>query len=482
MQASLEDDEFKQVFLEGNFAIDCLEVTLTQNGAESPRSYKLIGSLFVNPEHGVEGRFVWERDTDHPYDVFESLKADQQILSGDIFPEDHYFSLRAIDTSGNAWTHPAVFLKRDSLEQAEILTISCDFIQVELDTADQRTLAHFVFHDELGIRMNMSHSSTEPLRNGKRTKTKRSFVKGDINGFEIDYYPVSADKAGNAHELSAVSKSGSSHPVHFDCRLLEAIQFSVAILAWPVMREVIRDGKQIITLSKSRPFNNGHVQSAVPDYAWADFFHLIECYYQYACSEAEGDEAPPVSKKVGGLFTLKGVWLDTIALLLAVSVESLLNEPLYKKLGVPNKEDRKKIQEIIDYVAAAPKEPRLKERAAQIMGNMKSSSASDRLYVLSKAGVVNEDDIRAWKSIRNAAAHGGLEVDPSKLQNLLAQVNRLVTMTYKLVFFRIGYQGKFTDYATRGWPPAQFDAAACTERLAKLDEPTQQPIQMVEAS
>jgi hypothetical protein len=187
----------------------------------------------------------------------------------------------------------------------------------------------------------------------------------------------------------------------------------------------------------------------------------------------EGDEAAPMSEKIGGLFTLKGVWLDTIALLLGVSVESLLNEPIYKKLGIPHAEDRQRIQELIDYVGLAPHEPRLKKRATQIMGSMKSSSASDRLYILAKAGVVDEEDIKAWKSLRNSAAHGGLKVDPTKVQRLLAQVDRLVTMTYKLVFFRIGYQGLYTDYATRGWPSAQFDAVACQERLDALDEPLQ---------
>ncbi|KVQ46104.1 hypothetical protein WK03_15100 [Burkholderia cepacia] len=480
MKTSLEDNEFKQAFLEGNLAIDCLEITLTQNGVDNPKHYNLVGSLFVNPENGVEARLVWERDADHPYDQFASFNAMQQIQSGDIFPEDHYFSLRAVDTAGRGWTHPAVFLKRVELEQAEILTISCDFIRVELDTPDKRTLAHFVFHEELGIRMNSVHSSTEPLRNGKRQTTRSTAAKGVVDGFEIDYYPVIADKVGTAHELSAVAKPETSPPSHFDGRLLEAIQFSVAKMAWPIMREVIQGGKQTITLSKSRPFNNGHVQAAVPDYAYADFYRLIERYYKYACSVAQGDEAPPLSKKIGGLFTLKGVWLDTIALLLGVSVESLLNEPVYKKLGVPDDEGRGKIQELIDHVTEAPFDPGLKVRAANIMGGMKSSSASDRLHVLAKAGVIDEEDIKAWKSIRHAAAHGGLEVDQSKLQSLLERVNRLVAMTYKLAFFRIGYQGLYTDYATRGWPAAHFDAVVCNERLDKLGERTQSPDQAIE--
>lgn len=477
MKISLEDNEFKQAFLEGNLAIDCLEITLTQNGRADPKCYKLVGSLFVNPDNGVEARLVWERDAAHPYDQYASLESMLRIKSGDIYPEDHYFKLRAVDTAGREWTHPAVLLKREEFTQAEILTVSCDFIQVELNTSDRRTLAHFVFHEELGIRMNLHHPSTEPVRNEQRKTIKRTAAKGDIDGFKIDYYPVVADKTRNAHELSVVAMPETSPPERFDFRILEAIQFSVAKLAWPIMREVIKGGKQTITLSKSMPFNNGHVQAAVPNYAHDDFYRLIERYYQYACSAAKGDEASPLSNKIGGLFTLKDVWLDSIALLLGVSVESLLNEPIYKKLGVPDNESRDKVQELIDHINQAPLDSGLKKRAASMMGIMKSSSASDRLHVLARAGVIEEEDIKAWKSIRHPAAHGGLEVDPSKLQSLLERINRLVVMIYKLVFFMIDYKGKYTDYATRGWPPAEFDAVACYERLGKLPHSPDQAIE-----
>ena len=473
MKTSLADDEFKQAFLEGKLVIDGLEITLTQNGASKPRIYKLVGSLFVSPDNGVEARLVWEREADHPFDPFASLKAMERIKSGDLFPADHYFNLRAVDTAGRAWTHPAVNLKREELPQAEILTISCDFIQVELDADEKLPLAHFVFHDDLGIRMNLAHSSEEPYRNRRRLTTRNAAAKGTVDGFEVDYYPVIADKAGSAHEFSAVAKPGVSPPHHFDARLLEAVQFAVAKMAWPIMREVIQDGKQTITLSKSRPFNNGLVESALPNHADADFYRLIERFYQYAISEAKGDDAAPLSKKIGGLFTLKGVWLDTVALLLGVSVESLLNESIYKSLGVPDKVTKAKIQALIDYVGTAPHDASLTKRASQIMGGMKSSSASDRLHVLASIGVISKEDIKAWKSIRNAAAHGGLEVDPSELQSLLERVYRLVAMVYKLAFFRIGYQGVYMDFSTRGWPPAQFDAAVFKERLKKLKEPAQ---------
>lgn len=468
MKLSLEDEAFKKTFLEGDFAVDCLEIALTQNGIDTPRTYRVAGSLFISPANGVEARIVWPRDDQHPFDMLGALNAAQGIQSGDLFPDDCYFSLRAVDTAGRIWTHPAILLNREEKPQAEILKIACDFISVESDADAKRTLAHFVFHEDPGIRMNMALQSDEPLRNGRRHTTRNAAAKGTFDGIDVDYYPVIGATAGSAYEFSAVVKNGAVAPEHFDERVLEAVQFCVAKMAWPVMREVVRGGKQVVTLSKARDYNNGLVHSAVPDYAFADFYRLMERYYQYASSEAKGAEAPPLSKKVGGLFTLKGVWIDTAALLLAVSVESILNEPVYKRLAAPDEAGKAKIQQLIDHVKSSPADSSLKERAAGIMGGMKSSSASDRLHALAKAGVLDQDDIKAWKAIRNTSAHGNLMIDPSKLQGLLGQVNRVMTMVYKLVFFRIGYSGAYTDFGKRGWPTSQFDAQACQQALDRL--------------
>src|SRR4051812_41530263 len=103
---SLADDDFKRTFIEGNLAIDCLEITLTQNGSATPRVYKSTGSILVSPELGVEGRIVWKRDEAHPYDQMAAFTSTLSVMSGEIVPDDHYFKLEAVDIAGNRWTNP----------------------------------------------------------------------------------------------------------------------------------------------------------------------------------------------------------------------------------------------------------------------------------------------------------------------------------------------------------------------------------------
>ena len=102
------------------------------------------------------------------------------------------------------------------------------------------------------------------------------------------------------------------------------------------------------------------------------------------------------------------------------------------------------------------------------MGTMKSNRAVDKMFVLAKAGVIDEEEIKAWKALRNLTSHGSFELDPVKLQDLLDNVYKPVAMIYKLAFFRVGYVGKFSNYAAWGWHEAHFDAAACKAELDKL--------------
>lgn len=466
---SLEDDDFKLAFIRGTLAIDCLEITLTQKGSSEPRIYQVAGSIFVSPENGAEARLVWKRDDEHPYDPFGSLNAAQSVKSGQLFSDDHYFSLRAIDIAGNCWTHPSVLLKRDEKINAEILTISCDFIQVEMTTNVSRALAHFVFSGDLEIPLNRALPSNDFIRGRERLSIKTSVSAGSVAGLDISYYPLGADKGGPFHELTAVSQEGSEPPVDFQMRFLEAVQFCVAKLAKPIMEEVVQGGKTTITLSKSQPFNAGLVSPPLPKYAWDDFYHLMNCYYKYACTEANGADGAPLSKKIGGLFTLKGVWIETVALLLSVSVESILKDPAYDHLGKPGPGLMAKLKTLFDWIKSAPVEKGLIDRATSAIGSMKSNRAVDKMFVLAKAGVVEEAEINAWKSLRNPTAHGSFELDPSKLQDLLDDVYRLIAMIYKLAFFKIGYQGKYSNYASRGWREAIFDAEACKIALEKPD-------------
>lgn len=465
-KVGIDDDGFKIAFLEGKLSIDCLEIKLTQKGTTEPKVYTSPGFILTNPESGAEARLVCKRDPGTPYDPFVNIMRASSVNSGEIFPETHYYRLEATDVAGNVWANPAVMLKVDSRANVEILTFACDYIETEIAAQRTAEFAHFVFSDDLDFPLNMSTTSKELVRGQERVTIKPTLSSGVVSGMQTHYHKYSADKGVQAFEFVALAVAGQPAPEGFDERLLESIRFCSATMASPVMSEVSRAGQRVIRLTKAKPLNNGIVSPPLLDRsASQDFYRLMGCYYDYSCQNGKGLEGAPLSAKLGGLFTLKGVWLETTALLLCVTTEGILEDPLFKALGKPNASLLGLIKELFDWVKKAPVEASLLNRALSAMESMKSNRALDKMYALAKADAIDERDIASWKFLRNPSAHGNLEVDADKYQELIDHIYRLITLIYKLVFLKIGYTGKYSDYSQHGWALSDYDAPTLLQAL-----------------
>ena len=455
---SVADADFKEAYVGGLFVIDCLEIKLVQNDVENPKIYKSIGCLHVGPENGVEARLIIPRDQESARDLLADFRHALNTKSGTLIPESHYYKLEARDVSQNIWTNSSVAVEIDNQSDAMILTLNCADLRMESRIEVFRYFTHMVFLDALNFPKNVVHQQSVLERSEKKMTLSSSSSAGELGELLVTFNPRE-DKAGAKFaELYSESQRGITPPIHFQERLLEAVRFCTATLATPVMSETVHGNVRTIELSKARPLNAGLIEEPLePRGNNGDFYTLMACYYKYACANAVGREYAPLSAKLGGLFTLKGVWIDTIALLVTVAVESLLGDELFKKLGKPNKGLVAEIEKLFSWVKNAAIDGKLIERALSALGSMKSNRAADKLFALVDAGAIYEADRKAWVRLRNPAAHGSFEIDPLELQTLLDDIYRLSTLIYKLVFIIIGYSGKYSDRSTHGWPIEVFD-------------------------
>lgn len=91
------------------------------------------------------------------------------------------------------------------------------------------------------------------------------------------------------------------------------------------------------------------------------------------------------------------------------------------------------------------------------LGNAKQPRVQDTLRRLATAGVISKAHLKAWGKLRHAAAHGSvLEDDDKALQEHLDRFHVCLDLYYRLVFLLIGYEGRHTDYGTKGWPTHAF--------------------------
>jgi hypothetical protein len=72
---------------------------------------------------------------------------------------------------------------------------------------------------------------------------------------------------------------------------------------------------------------------------------------------------------------------------------------------------------------------------------------------------LTEDEITAWRKLRNPLAHGRFDVDietPSEIQDKLNQAACVANIVNKFVLAIIGYEGVYRDYSTINYPTGDF--------------------------
>lgn len=466
--ANIEDEGFKHAFVNDSLVIDCVDIRLVQNGASSPIEYSAAGSIEIGASTGVVIRLVCPRSSTDPHDPVKFLLGLNDMKVGVILPDDHYYRLEAKDVAGDTWICDSGELDRSDREDIVVLSFTSSRIRCHAAADAKNPYAYFVFLDDLDFPKNAARTtSVEKMGKPWGSRSEWNLSEGDVGGLRILFDGIGNRVDRRYSEFVARGKVGASMPPGFEDRLLEAIRFCTATMATPVMSQVGCDGTKVLELIQSRELNKGLVEPPIsPRNHGEHFYRLFSCYYQYAHKHAVGKDYAPLSSKIGGLFALKGVWVETVVLLLSVAVERLLNEDEFARLGKPAVEVRAEVDKVLSAAAGLELSESMSKRVQGALNGFKTNSPADRLNALINAGVLVEDDRKSWKKSRNSSAHGSFEIAPQELQKVIDDAFRLLTMIYKMAFFCIGYSGPYTNYSIRNWPTHEFDLAAYRAALA----------------
>lgn len=141
--------------------------------------------------------------------------------------------------------------------------------------------------------------------------------------------------------------------------------------------------------------------------------------------------------------------LDAHALDVAVAVEAVLGLA-FADHGQSDDRFREELalaQSTLESLAISDE---TKRRLRGRISSMAATSAKSRLLELTRRGVIDLTEVRAWETIRHQGAHGKFisGVD----QDYVDAFWRLVTLFYRLVFAAVGYDGPYRDYGVLGWP------------------------------
>jgi hypothetical protein len=155
-------------------------------------------------------------------------------------------------------------------------------------------------------------------------------------------------------------------------------------------------------------------------------------------------------------------------LILSVAIESILEHVVEVKKGLSS-EDRTWVGQVQEFLSNWKGPDHLKNRLNGLIGQIHQINATAKLLRLFEQGVISNEQIQAWKTLRNKLAHGGT-LSGASLQEFLDLYHIVVALFYRIIFYAIEYHGKYTDYSTLGWPTRDFP-----EPKPATDTPEEQP-------
>jgi hypothetical protein len=165
--------------------------------------------------------------------------------------------------------------------------------------------------------------------------------------------------------------------------------------------------------------------------------------------------------------------IENSSLVLSVAVEGLVKNTLLSKTDV-DAEFVRQAKEAEPILKEAGLGPRALSCVLSSLGNARNPRVQDALRRLATNGVASEAHLQAWKGLRNAAAHGSvLEDDEIALQEHLDRFHVCLDLYYRLVFLLIRYEGRHTDYGSRGWPTRAFRPSASVTAATDVVSPSE---------
>jgi len=437
----LSTDEMDHL-LAGSFRVDCPIMTWREGGqvisgagyfiqrAESGFEFSLLSS-----EPGTANGFL------------EGLKRDSLVPAGQLLPVDAGGEIEAKDVNGETWL--AVGLDPDHL--------SSEYQAVSGHARELRTRAKEPSatgaHLQILIRGTISfprnvHAVTKTFFDGEevgfstgpsaaRTRTQQgsASLQEIAGGAKLDLESTDPLRPGTAERAIDALSFLEARPVPW-CAItrLESGRLDYRLRG---------DRYTSLAMSRLPPVPTRSPKDAT-NY-WSLFSRILE--------RPEGAREPDELGLWIGVVASASNWpLEARFLLTAIAIEGLSHVLLpgfRPELAGYTKDDvDRATTEILD----GDLPDRLRERLVGVLRQSRATAA-DRLHQLSRSGVISEEEVKAWKALRNLATHGSF---PAISQDLVTNAHRLRTLFCKLVFNLVGFSGDYIDYGSLRWPTRRY--------------------------
>lgn len=431
--------------LTGDFELPMSDCALRQCGLDSPIIYEGPGLLTQEQDKSIFLR-VFAAPVDHSEAFNRHFNRD--LTPGELVPDSQYYDFEGRDSYGTVW-------------RANRISIGTNFGYGTYVRARPRTLEKMEERSKP-----VERPVVVAFLPGKIELPWHAVTDKGERGWSVDRFET------NAGRLEwRVAKTDDGAWLTFKCEdapvepRFEAFLRGLSILMGRWLKPIclsILEGERQTTRMLNRLHEPDAEKLLTPIWAQRDLAedaHLfLERFMARAAGESEfGEGACNLAHRYWHrILRSCETDVENSSLVLSVAVEGLVKKTLLSKKDA-DPEFVKQADEAKHILEKAGLGPRALACVLSSLGNAKHPRVQDALRRLVTEGVASEAHLKAWKGLRNAAAHGSvLEDDDSALQEHLDRFHVCLDLYYRLVFLLIGYDGRHTDYGTRGWPTRGF--------------------------
>jgi len=446
----------------GRFARDCPAMTLGNGDPDQPRQFSGPGRLSLDELGHLQ---VVLYDPTHDPDPRHLLRTSGV---GEWVSESDVYALEATDLSGRVW-------------RAENLTIGVD-VHVARPGAVVRASLESLSSEwdwDHGGNGWMSLFFPHQVKAPRNVRTVTTVEETDVNqtrrGFELNVWAIKCRdfdvriRFGDQGFEVSVSMKSAELPQDLGASIEEAIWFT---LGQPLRADIVRfrqnDAEGVVIHSRGR---DEALASPMPPYHIsildsAAVLGAIFCdYYSHVSGNRDG-RYHPLSVLVRKALRAEAGTLEEAALARCVAIEGIVGLN-FSDLGGASDETLDAVAAIERILADHLESSPIRSRVEGFFGSVKGSSSRTALHALAQRGVITDEQLTAWETLRHVAAHGGeYDIPPREVFELS---QRLRTLMMKLIFETIGYQGAYTDYGSQNWPTRRRGR---TPEIASPDPPT----------
>ena len=435
-------------YLEFKFSFELPEIVLKQRSSANPKIYMGPGSVSQD-ENGQLLLKMYSKTSESIKNFFND-----GTIPGKIIDESNYYDIIAKDMQGFNWKAERVSIGKHFGHGHKFLIINAELQQIfcEADLHEIEESSNLYLYFNKNIRLPVApFFETDDILKKEFYKNVRIFSSLCVRNYQINVFERS-----NWIEVNISSKK-SDLPENIDLRICEALQFiTYTKLHW-FFYEKFESKKNYQKLNNinfykiiqglTPPFN---INFTTSEPNWK----IFKLYLDYILDYPESNKYHPVSSLLNLIIQAEKLPIETRFQTICICVESILKSEINLEIEVDSK--LKEYQAIIANFVDETIDEEYRNRIQGLLGQLLNTRPVDILYKLADNKLLDEKLIKDWEDLRHPLIHGE-RIQPEKLQEYLNKYYSTITLFYQLIFLKIGYTGRYTDYSVPNWPAREFN-------------------------